>query len=81
MSILFQQVARIARRGHKLWLSVVDDSLWQRLPNLAPGQALVAMASFTRPLLVNFNPTRCKFRMVEEEEEALSIQTALLHPG
>lgn len=34
-------------------LGVVDDSLWQRLPNLAPGQAVVAMSSFARPLLIN----------------------------
>lgn len=106
MPILFQQVARIARRGRKRWLGmvfitqlpqhlpdevlglinnyilhkiadanvisklkrslgVVDESLWRRLPNLAPGQALVAMASFTRPLLVNINPTPCKLRLVE----------------
>lgn len=90
MPFLYQQVARIARRGRKRWLGlvfvtqlpqhlpdevlglvnnyilhkigdanvisrlkrslgVVDDSLWSRLPNLAPGQALVAMSSFTRP--------------------------------
>jgi hypothetical protein len=106
MPILFQQVARIARRGRKRWLGlvfvtqlpqhlpdevlglinnyilhkiadanvisrlkrslgVVDDSLWQRLPGLAPGQALVAMTSFARPLLVNIDPTPCKLRMVE----------------
>jgi DNA helicase HerA-like ATPase len=46
-------------------LGVVDDSLWQRLPGLTPGQALVAMSSFARPLLVNINPTPCKLRMVE----------------
>ncbi|HZU77545.1 MAG TPA: ATP-binding protein, partial [Dehalococcoidia bacterium] len=96
MPILFQQVARIARRGRKRWLGlvfitqlpqhlpdevlglinnyilhkiadanvigrlkrslgVVDESLWRRLPSLAPGQALVAMSSFARPLLVNIN--------------------------
>jgi DNA helicase HerA-like ATPase len=106
MPVLFQQVARIARRGRKRWLGlvfvtqlpqhlpdevlglinnyilhkisdanvisrlkrslgVIDDSLWQRLPNLAPGQALVAMSSFVRPLLVNIDPTPCKLRMVE----------------
>jgi DNA helicase HerA-like ATPase len=106
MPVLFQQVARIARRGRKRWLGlvfvtqlpqhlpdevlglinnyilhkiadanvisrlkrslgIVDDSLWQRLPGLAPGQALVAMASFARPLLININPTPCKLRMVE----------------
>ncbi len=106
MPVLFQQVARVARRGRKRWLGlvfvtqlpqhlpdevlglinnyvlhkiadanvisrlkrslgVVDASLWQRLPNLAPGQALVAMSSFARPLLLNIDPTPCKLRMVE----------------
>lgn len=106
MPVLFQQVARIARRGRKRWLGlcfvtqlpqhlpdevlglinnfilhkisdanvisrlrrslgVVDDSLWSRLPNLAPGQALVSMSSFARPLLLNIDPTPCKLRMVE----------------
>src|SRR6266567_1001963 len=106
MPILYQQVARIARRGRKRWLGlafvtqlpqhlpdevlglvnnyilhkigdanvisrlkrslgVVDDSLWSRLPNLAPGQALVAMSSFARPLLINIDPSPCKLRMVE----------------
>ncbi|HLH63463.1 MAG TPA: ATP-binding protein [Ktedonobacteraceae bacterium] len=106
MPVLYQQVARIARRGRKRWfgltfvtqlpqhlpdevlglinnyilhkisdanvinrlkrsLGVVDDSLWMRLPNLAPGQAIVAMSSFARPLLLNIDPTPCKLRMVE----------------
>lgn len=106
MPVLYQQVARIARRGRKRWLGLtfvtqlpqhlpdevlglvnnyilhkigdanviarlkrslggVDDSLWNRLPNLAPGQAVVAMSSFTRPLLLNIDPTPCKLRMVE----------------
>lgn len=106
MPVLFQQVARIARRGRKRWLGMVfvtqlpqhlpdevlglinnfilhkiadanvisrlkrslggvDASLWQRLPGLAPGQALVSIASFARPLLVNINPTPCRLRMVE----------------
>jgi hypothetical protein len=106
MPILFQQVARIARRGRKRWLGltfvtqlpqhlpdevlglinnyilhkisdvnvvsrlkrslgVIDESLWKRVPNLAPGQALVAMSSFTRPLLINIDPTPCKLRMIE----------------
>lgn len=106
MPMLFQQVARIARRGRKRWLGltfvtqlpqhlpdevlglinnyilhkisdtnvisrlkrslgVIDESLWRRLPNLAPGQALVAMSNFTRPLLINIDPTPCKLRMIE----------------
>jgi DNA helicase HerA-like ATPase len=106
MPVLYQQVARIARRGRKRWLGMtfvtqlpqhlpdevlglinnyilhkigdanvitrlkrslggVDDSLWNRLPNLAPGQAVVAMSNFARPLLLNIDPTPCKLRMVE----------------
>ncbi len=106
MPTLYQQVARIARRGRKRWLGlvfvtqlpqhlpdevlglvnnyilhkiadagvisrlkrslgVIDDSLWLRLPSLAPGQALVSMSSFARPLLINIDPTPCKLRMVE----------------
>ena len=89
MPVLFQQVARIARRGRKRWLGLVfvtqlpqhlpdevlglinnyilhkiadanvisrlkrsvggvDESLWNRLPNLAPGQAIVSAASMAR---------------------------------
>lgn len=106
MPVLYQQLARIARRGRKRWLGlvfvtqlpqhlpdevlglinnyilhkigdasvisrlkrslgVVDDSLWLKLPGLAPGQALVSMSSFARPLLINIDPTPCKLRMVE----------------
>jgi uncharacterized protein len=106
MPVLFQQVARIARRGRKRWLGLmfvtqlpqhlpdeilglinnyilhkitdtnvisrlkrtvggVDDSLWSRLPNLAPGQAIVSMTSMARPLLVAINPTPCKLRMID----------------
>ncbi|MCI0392730.1 MAG: ATP-binding protein, partial [Acidobacteria bacterium] len=43
----------------------VDDGLWQRLPSLAPGQAIVSAASLARPLLVAIDPTPCKLRMVD----------------
>jgi uncharacterized protein len=43
----------------------IDDSLWGRLPNLAPGQAVVSFTSLTRPLLVAVDPTPCKLLMVE----------------
>ena len=107
MPVLFQQVARIARRGRKRWLGLIfvtqlpqhlpdevlglvnsfilhkisdsgvidrlkktigniDASLWGRLPNLAPGQAIVSMTSLTRPLLVAMDPTPCKLRMTED---------------
>ncbi len=106
MPVLFQQVARIARRGRKRWLGLmfvtqlpqhlpdevlglinnyilhkiadanvisrlkrsiggIDESLWDRLPNLAPGQAIVSAASMARPLLVAIDPTPCKLRMVD----------------
>lgn len=106
MSNLFEQVARIARRGRKHWLGLmfvtqlpqhlpdevlglinsfvlhkindatvvsrlkksiggVEESLWNKLPNLAQGQAIVSTPSLTRPLLVAMNPTPCKLLMVD----------------
>src|SRR5574337_550905 len=106
MPHLFQQVARIAKRGRKRWLSLVfvtqlpqhlprqvlglvnnfvlhkindastitrlkstiagiDDGLWQRLPALAPGQAIATFTSMTRPLLIAADPTPAKLRLVE----------------
>lgn len=106
MPVLFQQVARIARRGRKRWLGLIfvtqlpqhlpdevlglinnyilhkigdsniisrlkrsiggiDDTLWDKLPNLAPGQAIVAAASMARPLLIAIDPTPSKLRMVD----------------
>ncbi|WDO13954.1 ATP-binding protein [Flavobacterium sp. WW92] len=106
MSNLFQQVARIARRGRKRWLGLVfvtqlpqhlpdevlglvnsfilhkigdsnvvsqlkrsiggvDQSLWNRLPNLAPGQAIVTTPSLSRSLLVAIDPSPCKLLMVD----------------
>lgn len=104
--VLFEQVARIAKRGRKRWLGLcfvtqlpahlpkqvlslcnsfvlhklqdphvvgllrrtvggVDEGLWDRLPNLAPGQAVVSFPHFTRPLLVSIDPATCKLRMAE----------------
>jgi uncharacterized protein len=106
MPNLFEQVARIARRGRKRWLGLmfvtqlpqhlpdevlglinnfilhkvtdvnvinrlrrsiggIDETLWNRLPNLAPGQAIVSATSIARPLLVAIDPTPCQLRMVE----------------
>jgi|DewCreStandDraft_1066081.scaffolds.fasta_scaffold01080_1 DNA helicase HerA-like ATPase len=105
MPVLFEQVARMARRGRKRWLGLVfvtqlpqhlpdevlglinnyilhkiadenvisrlkrsiggiDEALWARLPNLAPGQAIVSAGSMARPLLVAIDPAPCKLRMV-----------------
>lgn len=106
MENLFQQVARIARRGRKRWIGLmfvtqlpqhlpdevlglinnyilhkitdvnvitrlrrsiggIDEGLWNRLPNLAPGQAIVSFTSMARPLLVAIHPTPCKLRMID----------------
>jgi hypothetical protein len=43
----------------------VDESLWTRLPSLAPGQAVVSLSGMTRPLLVAMDPSPCKLRMVD----------------
>jgi DNA helicase HerA-like ATPase len=106
MKILFEQVARIAKRGRKRWLGLVfvtqlpqhlprqvfglvnsyilhkmtdpyviselrrtvsgiDEGLWNRLPGLAPGQAIVSFPHMTRPLLVSIDPTPAELRLVD----------------
>ncbi|HEV7214666.1 MAG TPA: ATP-binding protein, partial [Chloroflexota bacterium] len=106
MPILFQQVAKIAKRGRKRWMGLVfvtqlpqhlprqlfglvnsyilhkitdpqvvstlhrtvsgiDESLWNRLSGLAPGQAVVSFPHMTRPLLVSIDPTPAKLRLVD----------------
>lgn len=106
MPLLFQQVARIAKRGRKRWLSLVfvtqlpqhlprellglinnyvlhkindaatvnllqktiagiDESLWKRLPALAPGQAICSFTHMARPLLVAIDPATAKLRMID----------------
>ena len=106
MPVLFQQVARIARRGRKRWLGLVfitqlpqhlpdealglinnwvlhkvgdsgvvsrlrrsiggiDDSLWDQLSGLAPGQAIISFTSLARPLMIAVDPTPCKLLMVQ----------------
>jgi hypothetical protein len=106
MEVLFQQVARIARRGRKRWLGLafvtqlpqhlpdevlglinnwmlhkindanvvsrlrrsiggIDQALWDLLPSLSPGQAIVSFTSLTRPMLTAVDPTPCRLLMVE----------------
>lgn len=106
MPELYQQVARIAKRGRKRWLGLVfvtqlpqhlpdevlglinnfilhkiadggvinrlkksignvDETLWNKLPSLAPGQAIASFGGWSRPLLVSINPTACRLLMVE----------------
>lgn len=106
MPVLFQQVARIARRGRKRWLGLgfitqlpqhlpdevlglinnwvlhkisdsrvverlqksvggIDDRLWNRLPGLASGQAIVSFTSMGRSLQTAVDPTPCRLLLVE----------------
>ena len=43
----------------------IDESLWQRLPGLAPGQAIVSFPHMLRPMLVSMDPTPAKLRLVD----------------
>ncbi|GEN09149.1 hypothetical protein SAMN05443572_105403 [Myxococcus fulvus] len=106
MPVLFEQVARIAKRGRKRWLGLVfvtqlpqhlpnevlgllnnfiihkmtdstvisrmqrtvgsiDESLWNRVTRLAPGQALVSFSNFARPLMVAVDPAPVKRLLVD----------------
>ncbi|QDE84191.1 MULTISPECIES: ATP-binding protein [Myxococcus] len=106
MPVLFEQVAKIAKRGRKRWMGLVfvtqlpqhlpnevlglinnfvihkiadssvisrmqktagsiDESLWNRVSRLAPGQALVSFSNFTRPLMVAVDPAPVKRLLVE----------------
>lgn len=42
----------------------VDEALWSRLPRLAAGQAVVSLASLSRPMLTAMDPAPCRLRMV-----------------
>ena len=44
----------------------VDEGLWDRLPGLAPGQAVVSFPHFTRPLLASIDPAPGKLRLAGE---------------
>jgi DNA helicase HerA-like ATPase len=46
-------------------VSGIDDSLWTRLPGLAPGQAIVSFPHLARPLLVSVDPTPVKLRLID----------------
>jgi site-specific DNA recombinase len=46
-------------------VSGIDDSLWTRLPGLAPGQAIVSFTQMQRPVLTAIDPTPAKLRMVD----------------
>ena len=104
--VLFEQVAKIAKRGRKRWLGLcfvtqlpahlpkqvlglcnsfvlhklkdpqvvtllkrmvgdVDEGLWDRLPNLAAGQAMVELPPLRAPLMVSIDPSQAKLKMTE----------------
>jgi DNA helicase HerA-like ATPase len=46
-------------------VSGIDESLWKRLPGLAPGQAIVCFPHLARPLLAAVDPSPCKLRMMD----------------
>jgi hypothetical protein len=103
---LFEQIARLAKRGRKRWLSLalvtqlphhlprnvlamcnnfilhkltdpqvistlkqtvsgVEDSLWARLPGLAPGQAIVSFGHLARPILTSIDPSPCQLQLMD----------------
>jgi uncharacterized protein len=43
----------------------IDESLWRRLPSLAPGQAIVSASHMARALLVSIDPSPCQLRMID----------------
>jgi DNA helicase HerA-like ATPase len=46
-------------------VSGIDGSLWQKIPGLAPGQAVVAATHMTRPVLTAIDPAAARLRMVD----------------
>ncbi len=46
-------------------VSGIDEGLWDRLPTLAPGQAIVSFTHVLRPVLTSIDPAPAKLRMVE----------------
>ncbi|MET0400981.1 MAG: DUF853 domain-containing protein, partial [Cystobacter sp.] len=43
----------------------IDESLWNRVSRLAPGQALMSFSNFTRPLMVAVDPAPVKRLLVD----------------
>ena len=53
-------VARLKRS-----IAGVNEGLWQRLPSLAAGQAIVSFTTFGRPVQATIDLTTSKLRMVQ----------------
>jgi hypothetical protein len=43
----------------------IDESLWNRVPRLAPGQAIASFSSFKRPLMIAVDPAPVKRLLVD----------------
>ncbi|WP_395851061.1 ATP-binding protein [Cystobacter fuscus] len=43
----------------------IDESLWSRVPRLAPGQAIASFSSFKRPLMIAVDPAPVKRLLVD----------------
>ncbi len=106
MKILFEQVARIAKRGRKRRLGLVfvtqlpqhlprqvfglvnsyilhkitdpgvistlrrtvsgiDEGLWNKIPGLAPGQAIASFPHLARPLMISVDPSPAELRLAD----------------
>lgn len=52
-------------RGLRNVIPGIDETMWRRLPALAPGQAVVSFTHMTRPLLTSVDPAPCRLRMIE----------------
>lgn len=52
-------------RGLRNVIPGIDESMWRRLPALAPGQAVVSFTHMTRPLLTSIDPSPCRLRMID----------------
>ena len=49
----------------KKTVSGIDEGLWNRVPALAPGQAVVSFPHMQRPLLVSVDPASSELRLVD----------------
>jgi hypothetical protein len=43
----------------------IEESLWRKLPALAPGQAIVSFGHMARALLTTIDPAPCKMRLTD----------------
>jgi uncharacterized protein len=46
-------------------VSGIDESLWNKVSGLAPGQAIVSFPHMARPLVVSVDPSPAELRLVD----------------